>query len=204
MTQAARAHGRTERAVQLALRSGALAGQRRRGRTTSLDDMAVLAWSRASHRGRPWGPGARDAALDLLSGLGTTTMAGSSLSRFRSSLRSMSAREIAHGAGGLGVWARYRGSSVGSARPVGPSAADAESLGLVEGESWMTFLAVDDLDRFELDNDVVLDPDGNLGVVERATADERSARVLLDHYLLGDVRQSSAAAQELEHRARRA
>ena len=66
----------------------------------------------------------------------------------------------------------------------------------------MTFVQGDDLDQLELEHDVVLDADGNLGVIERAYFDGRAARVLLDTYLLGDERQSSAAASRLEVRAR--
>jgi len=47
---------------------------------------------------------------------------------------------------------------------------------------------------------VILDADGNLGVIERSRVDDRTARILLDTYLLGDVRQSAAAAAGLERR----
>jgi len=59
----------------------------------------------------------------------------------------------------------------------------------------------DDLDRFEIDQDVILDADGNVGVIERSMVDDRVARILLDTYLLGDARQSAAAATELQRRA---
>jgi hypothetical protein len=77
---------------------------------------------------------------------------------------------------------------------------DATQLGIVPGEGWLTFIQTDDLDRYELEHDVTLDADGNLGVVERLRIDERPARILLDTYLLGDARQSAAAASELEGR----
>ena len=75
------------------------------------------------------------------------------------------------------------------------------TLGVVPGEGWMTFVETDDLDRLEQGHDVILDADGNLGVVERPVTTPRPARLLLDSYLLGDVRVSAAAANELEQRA---
>ena len=63
-----------------------------------------------------------------------------------------------------------------------------------------TFAYPNIFDRFELDHDVTLDADGNLGVVQRPGIDERTARILLDTYLLGDARQSAAAASALEER----
>ena len=107
---------------------------------------------------------------------------------------------IAHAAGGLGTWARYRGDAPYASIRIGPSAVDATQLGIVPGEGWLTFVQTDDLDRYELEHDVALDADGNLGVVERPCLDERPARVLLDTYLLGDARQSTAAASALEER----
>ena len=44
------------------------------------------------------------------------------------------------------------------------------------------------LDRFEINQDVILDADGNIGVIECLTVDDRVARILLDTYLLGDAR----------------
>ena len=63
-----------------------------------------------------------------------------------------------------------------------------------------TFAYPNIFDRFELDHDVTLDADGNLGVVQRPSIDERTARILLDTYLFGDARQSAAAASALEER----
>ena len=166
-----------------------------------MDDLAVQAWSRALGRGRRWTEQVREAALDLLSTGRTDRLSASERSRLRSRLRGMSTTDIAHAAGGLGAWARYRGKSpIGLVR-IGPSAADPGEFGIVPGEGWLTFLQTDDLDRFEIDQDVILDADGNVGVVERSTVDDRVARILLDTYLLGDARQSAAAAAELERRA---
>ncbi len=116
----------------------------------------------------------------------------------------MSAGQMAHAAGGLGSWARYRGTVTHDMTRLGPSAADTELLGIVAGEDWLTFVQTADLDEWELAHDVVLDADGNLGVTERDVVDERVSRILLDTYLLGDARQSAAAAGELERRARNA
>jgi hypothetical protein len=113
----------------------------------------------------------------------------------------MSATDMAHAAGGLGAWARYRGKAPTGLVRVGPSAANPSELGIVPGEGWLSFVQTDDLDRFELDQDVILDADGNIGVIERSGVDDRVARILLDTYLLGDARQSAAAASELERRA---
>jgi hypothetical protein len=196
--QVAHAYDRSERLVQLALRSGALAGHRTVGRVTTMDDIAARAWSRSVARGRPWAPEVRDAALDLLSDGHTDRLTGSERSRLKARLSSLTARDIAHAAGGLGTWARYRGDALYASTRIGPSAVDAAQLGIVPGEGWLTFIQTDDLDRYELEHDVTLDADGNLGVVERPCIDERPARILLDTYLLGDARQSTTAASALE------
>jgi hypothetical protein len=201
VAQVARQHARTNRFVQQALRSGALSGHRAFGRTTSVDDVAVQAWSRALGRGRRWTEQVREAALDLLSTGRTDRLSTSERSRLRSRLRAMSATDMAHAAGGLGTWARYRGTSAIGMVRVGPSAANPGELGIVPGQGWLTFLQTDDLDRFEIDHDVILDADGNIGVIERSRVDDRPARILLDTYLLGDARQSAAAAAELERRS---
>jgi hypothetical protein len=198
--QVAHAYDRSERLVQLALRSGALAGHRTVGRVTTMDDIAARAWSRSVARGRPWTPAVRDAALDLLSNGHTERLATSERSRLTARLSSLTARDIAHAAGGLGIWSRYRGDAPYASTRIGPSAVDATQLGIVPGEGWLTFIQTDDLDRYELEHDVTLDADGNLGVVQRLCVDERPARILLDTYLLGDARQSAAAASELEGR----
>ena len=198
--QAALAYDRSERLVQLALRSGALAGHRTVGRVTTMDDIAARAWSRSVARGRPWTPAVRDAALDLLSNGRTERLAASERSRLKARLSSLTARDIAHAAGGLGTWARYCGDTPYASTRIGPSAVDATQLGIVPGEGWLTFVQTDDLDRYELEHDVTLDADGNLGVVERPGIDDRPARILLDTYLLGNARQSAAAASALEER----
>ena len=197
--QVAHAYDRSERLVQLALRSGALAGHRTVGRVTTMDDIAARAWSRSVARGRPWTPDVRDAALDLLSDGHTNRLAASERSRLKARLSSLTARDIAHAAGGLGTWSRYRGDAPASTR-IGPSAVDAAQLGIVPGEGWLTFVQTEDLDLYELEHEVTLDADGNLGVVERPSIDDRPARILLDTYLLGDARQSAAAASALEER----
>jgi hypothetical protein len=63
-----------------------------------------------------------------------------------------------------------------------------------------TFAYPNIFDRFELEYEVALDADGSLGIVQRPSIDERTARILLDTYLLGDARQSAAAASALEGR----
>jgi hypothetical protein len=200
VAQVAQQHARTDRFVQQALRSGALAGHRVLGRSTSVDDLAAQAWARSLGRGRRWTDQVREAALDLLSAGRTDRLSSSERSRLRSRLGRMSATDIAHAAGGLGAWARYRGDALSGLARIGPSAVNHRELGIVSGSGWFTFAQTDDLDRFEIDHDVILDADGNLGVVERSTLDERLARILLDTYLLGDARQSAAAAAELEQR----
>ena len=202
VAQVARQHARSDRFVQQALRLGALSGHRVLGRVTSVDDVAVQVWSRALGRGRRWTDQVREAALDLLSTGHTDRLSASERSRLRSRLRRMSATDMAHAAGGLGSsWARYRGKARTGLVRIGPSAAGRGELGIVPGEGWLTFVQTDDLDRFEIDEDVILDADGNVGVIERATVDDRIARILLDTFLLGDARQSAAAAAELERRA---
>lgn len=81
---------------------------------------------------------------------------------------------------------------------IGPSDVAKSELGILEGESWLSFGRTEDLDAFEAEHDVTLSADGNLGVVERSEPDNRLARVLLDAYLLGDPRVSAAAAVRLE------
>ena len=202
MAQVAGQHARTERFVQQAVRSGDLTALRLVGRLALVDDLAATAWARALAPGRRWSGEVREAALDLLSTGRTDRLSSSERSRLRSRLRGMSAAAMAHAAGGLGGgWARYRVVHVPDLPRVGPSAADQPGLGMVPGAGWVTFVETDDLDRLELQHDVILDADGNLGVIERPVADARSARVLLDSYLLGDARLAAAAATALEGRA---
>lgn len=113
--------------MQLGLQGGALSGHRRHGRTVTVDDLAAQAWSRSLGRGRVWTARTRTVALDLLSGGQTTEMSSSERSRLRARLRTMSTTQIAHTAGGLGAWARYRGIATDDMTRIGPSAADATS-----------------------------------------------------------------------------
>lgn len=202
VAQVAGQQARTERFVQRAVRSGDLPALRLVGRVAVVDDLAVTAWARALARGRRWTGEVRDAALDLLSSGRTDRLSSSERSRLRSRLRAMSAAAMAHAAGGLGGgWARYRVTAVPDLSRVGPSKVDHSGLGVVPGAGWVTFVETEDLDRLELEHDVIVDADGNLGVLQRSRPDTRTARVLLDTYLLGDARLSAAAAAELERRA---
>lgn len=198
----ARQYGRSRRFVQQAVSSGQLTAHRRLSRQMTIDDISARAWSRSLGRGRRWAPETIEAAMDLLERGETHRLSSSERSRLARRLRTMSAREIAHAAGGTGPWARYRSARSVSAERIGPSATASLDLGLVGGNDWMTFIRTDDLDSFELEHDVVLDPDGDVGVVQRPR-DDRRIRVLIDTYLLGDARQSSAAGTALEERARR-
>lgn len=108
---------------------------------------------------------------------------------------------IAHAARGLtGSWVRYRAEATDGF--IGPTAVRASDLGIVHTDPWMTFVETADLDQWEFEHAAALDPDGNVGVVERPVGDARLARSLLDCYLLGDARVSSAAAEQLLGRAR--
>lgn len=183
--------------VRRAIREGFLTALRRIGRTTVVDDIATIAWKRAVARGRLWADEVREAALDLASNGQTDLLSSSERSRLRARLRSITAAEFAHAAGGFGgAWGRYTADTrIGS--PIGPDAVDLRALGIVPGDVGVHFVRVDDLDAFELHNNVRLDAYGNLCVVERP-ADDRPARILLDTYLLGSSRESAAAATALE------
>ena len=195
--------GRGRRFVQQSVRRGDLAALRLVGRQVVVDDLAATAWTRSLASGRKWSIGVRDAAFDLLSFGRTVRLSASERSRLRSRLREMDAQSIAHAAGGLGgAWGRYRAASSPELDLIGPSRVTDRVGGVVPGGSWVRFGRTADLDRFEHDFDVVLDAEGDLGVVERADADDREARVLLDCYLLGDARLSQASAARLEVRAR--
>ena len=184
--------------VRRAIRDGLLAALRRIGQTTVIDDIAATAWKRAVARGRLWTDDVREAALDLASTGKTERLSSSERSRLRARLRTITAAEFAHAAGGLGgAWGRYAATSHDLGTPIGPDAVDLSTLGIVEGDVGIHFACVDDLDAFELHNDVRLDAYGNLCVVERP-ADDRSARILLDTYLFGGSRESAAAAAALQ------
>ena len=194
--------GRGHRFVQQSVRRGDLAALRLVGRQVVVDDLAATAWARSLASGRKWSFGVREAAFDLLSFGRTARLSASERSRLRSRLRGMDARCIAHAAGGLGgTWGRYRAASSPELELIGPSRIRDSVGGVVPGGSWVRFGRTADLDRFEQEFDVVLDADGALGVVERADADDREARILLDCYLLGDARLSQASAAQLEERA---
>lgn len=84
---------------------------------------------------------------------------------------------------------------------IGPSVMDLTELGIIPGASWMHFAQVDSLDQFESTQPVIADPDGDLVVIERQR-DDRWARQLIDVYVLGDARESAAAARNIEELAR--
>lgn len=192
--------GRSERAVQLAVRSGALPALRRVGRSWVIDDVAALAWVRALGSGRVWSEPVRDAALALLDGRRTEGVEASALSRLRRRLDEMSAGEFAHALGGLGGgWGRYRRTARGGlAGAISVAWADEG----VAGRAGRRLVQVPDLAEFELRSPVVLDADGDLLVVEREGG-VTFARRLVDTYLVGDSRASQAAAEEIERRLAR-
>lgn len=80
---------------------------------------------------------------------------------------------------------------------IGPTLVDDSDLGIVAGDSWVRFAQMDDLDSFEANQPVMADPDGDLAVLDRARVN-RVARRLVETYVLGDARQSAAAAAKLE------
>ena len=200
VAEAARIAGVSPRTVQRALADSSLGLARVIGRQSTTDDLALQAWLRTTCRGRKWSPRIRQAALDVLSGGSADSIAASERSRLRTALRGMSAQQMASSAW-IGTWARYRGLGEVVVQPIGPSVVAASSLGMVAGESWMRFAQVDDLGRFEATQPVLADPDGDLVVVERAR-DDRWARQMVDTYVLGDSRESAAAARALEEAAR--
>lgn len=193
----------TTHQVRAALRDGTLQAHNTFGREPVLDDIAVIAWQRSRSRGRRWTSRVRQAALDLLSSGTTTEFNGSELSRLKRVLRTSAPHHLAYLAGGLGgTWARYRRlEDIKGVDLAGPSAArDLLKLTLL-GRRKIDFVVVDDLNTFETRTLVALDGEGDLGVIERRP-DRRTARVLLDTYLLGDARESEVAAQALIERAR--
>lgn len=196
VAEAARIAGVSSRTVQRAVADGSLGLARVIGRQSTTDDLAVQAWLRTTCRGRKWSPRIREAALDLLSGGSGDLITSSERSRLRVALRGMNALQMASSAW-IGTWARYRSLGEVVLRPIGPSVVDPSSLGMVSGESWMRFAQVDDLGHFEATQPVLADPDGDLVVVEREY-DDRWARQMVDTYVLGDSRESAAAARALE------
>lgn len=184
------------RTVQRALGDGSLGMVRVLGRQTTTDNLAVQAWLRTTSRGRRWSSRIREAAIDLLSGGRGEAISPSERSRLLAALRGMSARRIASSVW-TGTWSRYRSLGEVDLQLIGPSAADLPALGILAGESWMRFAEVIDLDRFQNTQPVLADPDGDLVVIERPR-DGRSACQLVDVYVLGDARESAAAAHRLE------
>lgn len=195
VVDAARIAGVSPRTAQRALAGGMLGMARIIGRQATTDDLAVQAWNRTRSSGRKWSGRTLDAAIDLLSGGRGEAVSASERSRLRSALRGMGAQRIASSAW-IGTWVRYRTLGDVDTQPIGPSAVDFPSLGIVAGVSWVRFADAPDLDRFEASQPVVADPDGDLVVIERVR-DERRGRVLVDAYVLGDARVSAAAAREL-------
>lgn len=200
VTDAAQMAGVSARTAQRALADGSLGMARVIGRQITTDDLAVWAWIRTTSPGRKWSSRTRDAAIDLLSGGDGHSVSSSERSRLKAALRGMTAQQIASSAW-AGTWARYRRLGEVAAQVIGPSVVEPSSLGLVSGSSWMTFVEVPDLERFEISEPVLADPDGDLVALERAH-DGRRARALVDTYVLGDARESAAAARELETAAR--
>lgn len=185
-----------ERSVQRAALSGGLPVHRQVGRALLFDDAGVLAWLRSAGRGRRWSDEVRAAAFALLESGSTTRLSASERSRLRANLRRMTVAQLAHVSGGLGgVWARYR--------RLGRPLRDVTPLDLridrVVGTPEREVVAVSSLDAFEARNLVVLDADGDLGVIERADG-TGPIRRLLDVYLLGDARASGEAERELSRR----
>ncbi len=197
---AAQIAGVAPRTVQRALKSGHLGMARLIGRQVSTDDLAVQAWVRTTFRGRKWSPRIRDAAISMLSNERDVSISPSERSRLRSALREMSAHQIASSSW-PGTWARYRMLGQVDVSRIGPSVMDLTELGIIPGASWMHFAQVDSLDQFESTQPVIADPGGDLVVIERQR-DDRWARQLIDVYVLGDARESAAAARNIEELAR--
>lgn len=189
--------GRTERAVQLAVQSGALPVLRQVGRSFVIDDVAALAWLRSQAAGRVFSPRLRAAAMALLNGDRAGGLSASELSRLRRRLRESSAAQFAHAVGGVGgAWGRYRRTAPGDL--VGATEVELIAEGIVGTPSRRLF-QVGDLRDFELRSPIVLDADGDLCVVERQEP-VTIARRWLDTYLVGDARSSHIAAESLGER----
>lgn len=202
----AAATGTTPQYVRRAIAAGDLKALRRVGRTILVDDLAAQAWDRGRGQGRRWSNEVRRAAFDLLETAATEWLSSSERSRLRARLRTATARQLAHLSGGLsGSWGRYRRSSHDSQLvdlvPIGLSPSEFMTVGLTAGDTPVALFATRSLEDFELDNDVVLDASGELGIVERNEVGGRT-RAMLDTYLLGGARESFAAGSRLEEIAR--
>lgn len=206
VAQVSAAKGVTPQYVRRAISSGDLVALRQVGPTVIVDDLAVQVWDRSRARGRRWTDEVRNAAFELLDEGGTARLSSSERSRLRANLRGIQARNLAHLAGGLGGgWARYRRTAESDGlvevNEIGLTPAELADLGLTGGVLPIRFVSTASLEDFELDNSVVLDAFGDVGVVERTDVGGRT-RALLDTYLLGGARESAVAAAEIERMAR--
>lgn len=86
-------------------------------------------------------------------------------------------------------WRPHDKGVLSSTPPVG-------SVSVRGGVDRTLFIAVEDLDAFELAHDVTQDADGNLGVVQRVATDQRSAWALVDAYLQGPWRPAAKVQPE--------
>lgn len=86
-------------------------------------------------------------------------------------------------------WRPHDKGVLSSTPPVG-------SVSVRGGVDRTLFIAVEDLDAFELAHDVTQDADGNLGVVQRVATDQRSAWALVDVYLQGPWRPAAKVQPE--------
>jgi hypothetical protein len=209
VSQAAKLAGVTPRRLQQAAAAGDLPVQRVVGRTQLVDSAVLQAFLRLARSGRRWGGRTARAALDLLDHGDTGELAGSELARLRTRLRGMSAADIAYRLGGTANWYRYRsvdprGSVAHRVRTTGPSLLAgpglADQLGLLPGGSANLYGVVGDLTAAEAEFGLILDGEGDIFLAERS-GDDGAGATLVDLFLFGDVRESAAAAGELERRA---
>ncbi len=207
MSQTARQTGVSVRSLQRGVQSGRLEASRRIGNQLLVDDIALAMWERSRGRGRRWSDSTVQVALDLLDhGETSSTTDALVLSRLQARLQSITIPQLAYLLGGIGGrWNRYR-----SADPrlnhlltlIGPSKIDAQQLGIAHTGGWMTFAETDDVSDLEFDLELIEDPSGNVGLVQR-TATAGPTRTLLDTFLLGDARESLLARQMLEGKLQR-
>lgn len=198
------------RRLQQAAAEGVLPVQRVVGQVQLVDSTTLRAFTRASRRGRRWSPRVAQAALELLGEGSTAALEGSELSRLRSGLRVMDAGDIAHRLGAAAGWFRYRSLEFSTeaiadrVELTGPSALRDEQLaarlGLVAGPSVAVFGVVPDLAAAEADLALSVDGEGEVFLAQRDRAGGEVS-VLVDMFLMGELRESQAAAAELEGRA---
>jgi hypothetical protein len=176
-----------------------------------LVDSAILeAFLRLSRSGRRWEAGSAQAALDLLGSAGRGARVEPELTRLRSRLRRMTAADVAHRLGSSANWYRYRSVEhtrdqvAAKVRLTGPSLladpALAAQLGLLPGASDNVYGVVHDLSTAEAELGLILDGEGDIFLTERSS-DGGAAEALVDLYLFGNARESTAAAAELARRA---